>query len=314
MGKRKAIENQLHNTLKNKIAFGESKHKDKEGLGFGESTYKIYSYSTYNTYLKVAKEYAKWLTEVKHIEKYEQMKNTEQYVAEYLRYRQEKNISVFTLKMEKSALSMIYGKKIDYELPQRNNKTITRSRKVSVNDKHYSRTGKYQDIFIVALATGGRRKDLTNLRTSDLKEINGNLYITFRRSKGGRNRLSPIRLEYAIQVREIFLKRQAESRDRVFDKVPAKIDIHSLRREYAQGLYKDILSNPHLCDEYLKRYPKRKELRTRKDKDGTMQTKEVQTENYRDRDGNTYNRNNLYVISQALGHNRIDTSITHYIR
>lgn len=314
MGKKKAIENQLHNALKDKIAFGHSKHKDKQNLGFGKSTYKIYSYSTYNTYLKVAKEYAKWLTDTKHIGKYERMGNTEQYTTEYLKYRQDNGMSMYTLKMERSALSMLYSKQIDYELSKRNPKTITRSRKESTNDKHYNRNGKYKDVFIMALATGGRRKDLINLHASDLKEINGNLYITFNRSKGGRNRITPVRLEYAEQVRDIFLKKRVSGAKQIFDKIPSKIDIHSLRREYAQNLYQDIIETPSLRDEYLKQYPKRKELKTNTNRNGVVYTKEIKTDTYKDRDGNIYNRNDLYVISQALGHNRIDTSITHYLK
>jgi len=314
MGKKKAIENQLHNALRDKISFGQSKHKDKENLSFGESAYKVYSYSTYNTYLKIEKEYAKWLVDVKHVNKYERMENTEQYVTEYLQYRQENNISIYTLKLERSALSMVYGKKIDYELPQRDNKAITRSRKETVNDKHYSRDGKYRDVFIMGIATGGRRKDLTNLRTTDLREIDGRWYIAFKRSKGGRNRLTPVRTEYAEKVREIFLKRQKEGKEKVFDKIPKKIDIHSLRREYAQGLYKEIVENPVLRDEYLKQYPTRRELKTQKDKNGITYTKEIQTDTYKDRDGNVYNRDDLYVLSQALGHNRLEIGVHHYTK
>lgn len=314
MGKKKAIENQLHNALKDRIAFGQSKHQDKRDLGFGESTYKIYSYSTYNTYLKVAKEYSHWLVNVKQLGKYERMENTEQYATEYLKHRQDNGISVYTLKMERSALSMLYGKQIDYKLPVRDNKAITRSRNDSVNDKHYSRTGKYKDVFVLAVATGGRRKDLTNLRADGLKEIDGKLYVAFKRSKGGRDRIVPVRQEYAKEVAEIFLKRQIEGQTKVLDKIPHKIDIHSLRREYAQGLYKDIVADSVLRDEYLKQYPKRKELKTQRNKDGITYTKEIKTDVYKDRDGNVYNRDDLYVISQSLGHNRIDTSITHYLK
>lgn len=47
---RKTIENQIHSALSAKIAFGESKHKDKieQGKRFGESTQKIYSFGTYD--------------------------------------------------------------------------------------------------------------------------------------------------------------------------------------------------------------------------------------------------------------------------
>lgn len=43
MAHKQSIENLFHTTLKNKIAFGESKYADKVGLSFGTSTYRIYS-------------------------------------------------------------------------------------------------------------------------------------------------------------------------------------------------------------------------------------------------------------------------------
>lgn len=314
MGKKQTIEHLIHSELVSKISFGKSKHEDKKTLEFGGSSYKIYSYSTYETYLKEATAYACWLKEEKGISKAVDLSETEQYVKEYLQHRLDNGISVYTLKMERSALSMLYGKSIKFDLPIRDNKAIKRSRKETSNDRHYSREGKYKDVFIMGIATGGRRKDLKNLRTSDLVEINGNLYISFKGSKGGRNRLSPVRQEYANTVVEIFLKRQIEGKEKVFDKIPYKIDIHSLRREYAKKLYQDILQNPFLRDEYIKQYPMRKELKNQRDKDGIAHTKEIKTKIYKDRDGNIYSRDDLYIISQSLGHNRVDTSITHYLR
>ena len=100
----------------------------------------------------------------------------------------------------------------------------------------------------------------------------------------------------------------------MLDKVPRKIDVHSLRREYAQNLYCDIQRDAVLREEYLKQYPMRKELKTQKNKDGVVYTKEIKTKTYKDREGNIYNRDDLYIISQALGHNRVDTSIAHYLK
>ena len=314
MAKKQTIQHLIHSELASKISFGKSKHEDKKNLAFGESNYRIYSYSTYETYLKEMTAYARWLKEEKGISKAADLSKTEQYAKEYLQYRMDKGNSVYTLKMERSALSMLYGKQIDFSLPMRDKTSITRSRNETTNDKHYSREGKYRDVFIMGVATGGRRKDLVNLKTNALREKDGQLYISFERSKGGRNRLSPVREEYVNEVREIFLKRQTEGKEKVFDKIPQKIDIHALRREYAKNLYKDILTNPALREEYLKQYPVRSEYKTQKDKDGIVYTKIIRTNTYKDRDSNIYDRNDLYVISQALGHNRIDTSITHYLK
>ena len=139
---RKTISNQIHSALADKIAFGESKHLDKieQETTFGKSTYKIYSFSTYDTYNKVGREYGKWLSD-KGV-KYGKLTDTEQYAREYIQSRLEDGKSVYTLNMERSALGMIYGHNIEVPLPIRHNGDVKRSREETFNDKHISRTGK----------------------------------------------------------------------------------------------------------------------------------------------------------------------------
>lgn len=314
MAKKQTIEHIIHSTLKDKIAFGQSKYAEKQNLGFGESSYKIFSYSTYNTYLKECKAYGEWLKEEKGINKIDKIEKTEEYAKEYLQNRLDSGVSVYTVKMERSALGMLYGKKIEIDVPKRDNKAIKRSRNDVENDRHYARNGKYKDVFVVGLATGCRRKDLINLTTNSLVEKDGHLYVQIFCSKGGRNRISPVREEYAEQVREIISKRQREGKNKVFDKIPSKIDIHSLRREYCKGLYKDITGDRQLRDDILKNYPPRKELKTNIDKNGHKYTKEIKSDYYRDRDGNVWDRDDVFLLSQALGHSRLEVSCTHYLR
>ena len=73
-----------------------------------------------------------------------------------------------------------------------------------------------------------------------------------------------------------------------------------MRREYAQELYHTLTDDKELRDEYLSFYPTRHE--------------KVKSDFYRDREGNIFERDTVYVVSQALGHNRIDTSITAYLK
>lgn len=308
------IENLFHTALKDKIAFGQSKHADKDNLDFGQSTYKIYSYETYNTYLKECTAYSKWLEIEKHIKKIDDISKTEQYAREYLQSRLDNNISIYTVKMERAALGMLYSKQIDIKLPARDNKNITRSRQRVEGDKHYSENGKYKNVFMVAKATGGRRSDLMKLDINSFIEINGHLYVQFKHSKGGRNRLTYVREEYSQDVKELVKKAREEGKIKLFDKIPQRIDIHGLRREYCQGLYTEIKNNKDLRDDILKNYPARHEYKTQKDKNGNSYTKEIQSEIYKDRDGNIYDRNDIYVCSQSLGHNRLDVSITHYLK
>ncbi len=297
---RKTIENQIHSSLSAKIAFGESKHKDKieQGKKFGESTQKIYSFGTYDTYCKVGREYAKWLSD-KGI-KYTSLAQTEAYAKEYIETRLQEGKSLYTLKMERSALSMVYGHSIDIKLPIRHNTDVQRSRKETANDKHISKTGKYKDVFTIASAGDCRRCDMYSLTVNSLIERDGHYFLDIRKSKGGRDRLAPIIPEQAEHIKEIFEKAKANGQQRIFEHIPKEIDVHALRREYAKELYRVLNDDKTLRDKFLTFYPPRKE--------------NVKSNWYRDRDGNVFERDTVYVVSQSLGHSRIDTSITSYLK
>ena len=104
----------------------------------------------------------------------------------------------------------------------------------------------------------------------------------------------------ADEVKQIFERARESGKTRLFEHIPKEIDIHGLRREYAQGLYHTLTDDRALRDEYLALYPTRHE--------------KVKSDFYRDREGNVFERDTVYVVSQALGHNRIDTSITSYLK
>lgn len=315
MGRKKDIERLFHSELSNRTAYGQSKHADKQELGFGKSTYKIYSVSTYKTYLKECTAYAKWLKEEKGINKIDDLNKTEQYAKEYLQKRlDDDKVSIYTVKMERSALGMLYEKQIDMKLPARTPDQITRSRGETKNDKYISRDGKYKDVFTVCLATGGRRRDINKLTPNNFTEVDGKLYVFFGKSKGGRDRLTPVLEKYEQDVRNIIEQAKTDGRKKLFNHIPKEIDVHGLRREYCQGLYDEIKDNKELRDKILENYPPRRELKTQKDKDGNTVTKEIKSNVYKDRNGNVWQRDDIYVLSQALGHNRLDVSVTHYLK
>lgn len=314
MGRKKDVERLFHQTLSDKLAFGQSKKAAKKDLGFGQSTYQIYSVNSYKTYLKQCKQYAKWLKQEKGINKIDDINKTEQYAKEYIQKRLDDGKSIYTVKMERSALGMLYGKQIDIKLPSRTPDQITRSRKETKNDRYISRDGKYKDVFTIAIATGSRRKDISKLCVNNFREVDGKLYVFFEKSKGGRDRLTPVLEKYEKDVRDIIEQAKNEGKTRLFNHIPKEIDIHGLRREYCQGLYDEIKDNKELRNEILKNYPERRELKTQKDKDGNTVTKEIKSDVYKDRSGNIWKRDDIYVLSQALGHNRLDVSITHYLK
>lgn len=297
---RKTIANQIHSSLANKIAFGESKHIDKieQEKKFGDSTYRIYSFITYDTYRKVGKEYARWLAD-KGV-KYDKLADTEHYAKEYLESRLDSGKSLYTLKMERSALGMVYGHSLDIPLPVRHSEDVKRSRHETANDKHISRTGKYKDVFTMVTATGCRRCDVKKLTINSLIEKDGRYFLDIKQSKGGRDRFAPVLPDKITEIKAIIDRARENGQRKLFEHIPKEIDVHSLRREYAQALYNTLKDNRNLRDEYLTYYPPRQET--------------VKSSYYKDRQGNVFERDTVWVVTNSLGHTRIDTSITSYLK
>lgn len=310
--KKQSINRVIKNNLKSKIAYGESKHEAKKDLGFGQSSYKIYSFTTYQTYEKECLKFGEWVKSEKGINSIKTIEDIKQYTQEYLQERLDNGCSVWTVKMEKSALGMLYGESVKMEMPKRDIKDIDRSR--HDRNVHFARDGKYQDIYTIALAIGGRRADIEKLSPHDFKYQDGKLYVDFERSKGGRSRFTYVREEYVEDVLKIVQKAKLEGRDKVLENIPTNMDIHALRREYAYSLYQDIQKDTELRMFLLNHEPPRKEYRTSVNKDGEKVTKEVKRDTYKTRDGDVYSRDDIYIISRQLGHNRIDTAICHYLK
>lgn len=297
MSKKRTLENQIVSNLKNKIAFSESKHEAKKNLSWGESSYKIYSYDTYNTYKKECLQFQNWLVKEKQIDKYIKLEDTEKYMKEYLDYCKNNNCSLYTLKMRKSSLGMLIGHSLDYKIDSRHYTDVKRSRKQVENDKHYSETGKYKDLFVIMKSLGGRRSDIENIKLSDFKYINNHLVVEIKQSKGGRDRLSIVLNEK--EILDIIEKRKEQGKEYLVDKIPAKIDVHSYRREYCKELYKLVSSDKELKEDLLKIYPERSE--------------KVKIEYYKDRQNNVFDRDCVYICTQSLGHNRLNVTVNHYL-
>ncbi len=311
MKRKQSVHTLIKDNLTDKIAFGQSKHEAKRDLDFGQSSYKIYAKETYDTYKKECLKFADWLQNEKDIKRINDLESVKQYTQEYLQTRLDSGCSVWTVKMEKSALGMLYGEPIKMDMPKRDVKDIDRSR--HNRNAHFSRDGKYKDVYTIALSTGGRRADIEKLKPDDFKMQDGKLYVSFKGSKGGRDRFTYVRQEYTEEVLEIVQKAKLEGKNKVLEEVPSNMDIHALRKEYAYELYQDIQKDDELRTFLLNHEPPRKEYRTSTNKDGQKVTKEIQKDIYKTRDGDIFKRDDIYIISRQLGHNRIDTAICHYL-
>lgn len=308
MGK-KIIQTQIFYRLSNFKSFGQSKRQDKqelrEQLGteykFYSKTGKIYSDGTFKTYLKRCNAFAKWCVS-QGVDSHAWLKDIRHLVEPFLQARTDAGLSAYTVKLERAALGLLYGEHIEHELPERKAENITRSRYEAKMDKHFSQN-RNRELVTIARATGGRRKDLAKLKPEHFEERNGRLYVNFYKSKGGRNRISPVLPALEKDVRDILAKAEDREHERLFSHMHTKTDIHGFRRQYAQELYKVVSEDSSLRDEFLRQYPPRHESNV-KSKYYATRTRAV---------NKTFLRDDLYIISVALGHNRLEVAVTNYL-
>ena len=292
----KTLKQHMRNNLYNQNMQGSSKHSVKVASSHKatEQVAGIYSIKTMQTYLQVANEYGNWLKEqgIKRPEDYDIAKEM---AKDYLEYRDAQGLSAWTINRDRAALSKIFGERIEYDTTTRT-KDIVRSRFSCEYEKHYNPNGKYKHLFDFCKATGLRRHEVEQIKPTDLKERDGRFFVVVQQGKGGKYRESFILPQYEKQVLELFKNRQGE--EKLFDKVPKNIDIHSLRGQYAKGVYNHIISNKEDMDFLRSDYNCKLK--------GTYYMR-------RDYKGNSFDKEYVEVVSKCLGHNRIDTSICSYL-
>lgn len=288
--------------------YGESRHKAKaeqrreaaergERLRFGAPVEGIFSHETYFTYRKQSLHFLEWCRDNKNIGKYTELRKLEKYANDYLNDCEEKGLSKYTIATRRAALSKLFGVEIQHTTVTRG-ETITRSRLKVENDKHFSEV-KNPDLVLIAKATGGRRSDLLKVKPEDFRtDENGLIWVKFRQSKGGKDRIAPILPQYQAQISELVAK--SEPNKPIIPKISHAVDVHGYRRNYAQALYRTVCQDKRLQGQLLAQLPPRSENVS----------------------GDTYHahgakfsgkRDNIYIVSQSLGHNRLSVSVRHYL-
>ena len=195
---------------------GRSKHQDKID---GEDHKYIYTWKTYQAYMKHCCYFVNWCKE-----KYgcKTLKQCRQYVPEWIESR--RSLSASTQKLEVAALSKLYrchhgrGQKPfkDVETDTRRRANIKRSRGDAVRDKHFSEKNN-ADLITFCKCSGLRRAELQDLRFED-----------FRLAAPDGN-----------EGPGLYVHRSTKSNGltKVWGKVHSGADIHSYRADYATRVY-----------------------------------------------------------------------------
>ena len=308
---RKTLQHQIKSKLSEKARIGESRHqakaelREREGKNyrFGMAVDTIHSIKTFDTYKDHCERFAQWCIENKGVNKYANLEKIEPYAKDYLEAKEREGLSLYSLKAYKSALGKLYGHEIEYKFHEkRTYDRIERSRNEVEKDRHFSEE-KNRDLVVICRATGGRREDIGKLSPDKFfTDRNGDLWVKFEQSKGGKDRIAPVLPQYREEVKEILASRENPHAP-IFDHIHSACDVHGYRREYARDLYNLVKDNQEIRERYAEKYPERAE-----------NVKGDQYHSHSKEHPFTGQRDNIYIVSQALGHNRLEVSVNHYLK
>lgn len=289
MGRKGSIVYQVMQRLEQLYAVGVSKHEAKmswreycraNGLPWNPAySPRIHSLNTFKQYKKVSLRFANWARKEKGCRDLEEAR---QYVEEYLT---RSKMSPWSVRKEMAALAKLYGcssRDFQVEVPRRSRSEITRSRVARKHDREIS-LERYRDLVDFCRGTGLRRKELMALEKRDIFRDGERVFVFVRQGKGGRSRVVRVLEPYQEHVWSM-RERVGLLEGKVFEYVPNRLDVHALRREYAQRLYEELAS----CVEAS----------------GGV---------YRTRDGRVYDRAVMRMVSENLGHSRLDVVAKHYL-
>ncbi len=289
-------------------AIGVSRHEGKrtmratakaQGIIFSPqaiSTGHIHSDKTLEIYKAVALRYAHWARDTHGICRLADLDAAAEWlVALYLELHRDAGDSAYTLTTTRAALRMFYRPAYPADerearvralgatvaLPRRRRAAITRSRHAVAMDDAIA-LERYVAIIQFCCATGVRRRELEALVVGDIRaNLDGSLVVDIRNGKGGKRRQAPVlpALEECV-VRVVADRPPGEH---LVERVPARLDVQSYRRLYAQGLY---------CEGGRRTLPPG---------EGRLPRGAV-------------DRERALYVSRALGHERSDVTVRHYLR
>ena len=288
----KSVIRQALDRLDERMAIGESRREAKQQQrATGEhlwtfSTGKMHSYKTRTTYQEHLLRFVNWSREVYQIKTLEQLdERANELACRYLFQELAAHKSAYTLQVERCALRLFFGDRTlasEVVLPRRMRATITRSRGPAAHDRYFQ-PANWQPLINFERACGLRRAELARLCVADVSYTGQRqLVVHVRNGKGGKEREVPALPGHEADLLALTEGRQPE--EHVFAHIPKHMDVHSYRREYAQQLYLVYAPGWTLPSPV-----------------GRLRRE-------------AYDLAAVQQVSWALGHNRIDVVLRHYLR
>lgn len=302
-----SLKQQVYDELQKRNGFGRSKHEDKKN---GVSNLYIYSFNSMKTYIRHCKYFVEWCKSQGYIKEElnhapRTLAECESYVESFIRDRERQGLSAYTVKMEKSALSKLYGRSFDFKTIATSRANITRSRGKAKRDAHFSEE-RHADFVNACRCVGFRRSEMEAAKASDLMRV-GDMYFMQITGKGGKRRAAmlvgtPDEIERAVNYINQMTGR---------NKIPNGADVHSYRADYATRIYKRY-ARP--IEEIKGKTVDYTELTGKTAKGGETIYKSAVYYCRGDQKGRALDRLAMIMASQALGHNRESVVGEHYLK
>ena len=274
---------QVENILKSKLAIGESKHAAKQ---MGEHIKSIYSYSTFESYMRWCNDFARYCKQEYHAK---DIMDCRQYVDSYLQSRIDAGYSPYTIKLASASLGKLYGVSTTefMKTPSRTRPGIVRSRLECVRDRHFS-ADRNKGLVSVSHCSGLRRHELQALKPEHLQQnTHGKWTITVPRGKNGMSRTVEL-VGTKSEISQVVQFIQSCTTEKVFPNgIHNGFDAHGGRCIFAQRCY-DQWKRP------LSQLQGSEKLYTRCGDKGC------------------FDREALRKVSRQLGHHRVHISL-HYV-
>jgi integrase len=246
MQKKRSIIHAAIEHLDSKNAIGTSRFAAKQARReqgekiWAFSTEQYHSHGTRRTYQEHILHFMNWCREQHHLLDPDAIAaRADELVSQYLQDRIAEGKSAYTLASERSALRFYFANRDlaqDVILPRREREHITRSRKPAIRDRDFQPTNWSREIRFLE-STGLRRAEALALcRGHVVCHPSGIVTVFIARGKGGKSRTVPV-LPGREQDVLVCLEGKEDHNALVFPRLPSHLDIHALRRVYAQTLY-----------------------------------------------------------------------------
>lgn len=266
----------------------------------------IYSKKTMQDYKQVAEQFQTW-SKTKGYNFKRLADVTDNHILQYLKERQAQGKSSWTVSRDLSALNKIFNREISKkgtDLRGRKNSDIKNNRGLGNNYRStvYKKNKELTDFIS---ATGIRRQSITVISPANAIRDKEGVVIGFSvTEKGGKHRNCYVIKGRQEAVTSFVDKHQSQKGNKPFwTKADKNLNTHWYRAEYAKALYNDLITANNHRQDYFEGY---------RDTFVNSERLEQATEGH-GQITKGYSTEALAVVSQNLGHNRIDVVYANYL-